>query len=48
MIRLIEDVRDRGFAKFDSDMAKGWREHNRMEIELEERAELERLKAKYT
>jgi len=47
IIRLIEDVRDRGFAKFDSDMAKGWSEHNRMAIELEERAELERLKAKY-
>jgi hypothetical protein len=47
IIKLIEDVRDRGFAKFDFDMAKYWAEQNKAETEKAERAELERLKAKF-
>jgi hypothetical protein len=47
IIKLIEDVRDRGFAKFDGRMAEYWAEQNKAEIERTERAELDRLKAKY-
>ena len=48
IVRLIEDCRDRGFAKFDDDMAKYWAEQNQAKIEETERAELARLQAKYT
>lgn len=47
IVKLIEDVRDRGFAKFDSDMAKYCDEQNKAEIEKQERMELKRLTDKY-
>lgn len=47
IIKLIEDVRDRGFAKYDRDVAKYHAEQNKAENERQEREELARLKAKY-
>lgn len=45
--RLVEDVRDRGFAKYDFDVAKYHAEQSRAEAERAERAEYERLKTKF-
>ncbi len=47
IIKLVESVRDRGFAKYDDDMDKYYEEQNKSKIEEEERAQLARLKAKY-
>lgn len=47
IIKLIENVRDRGFAKYDRDMETYWAEQNKGEKEKAERAEYERLKAKF-
>lgn len=47
IVRLIEDVRDRGFARYDRDMDAYFRDQNKGEIERSEREELARLKAKY-
>lgn len=47
IVKLIEDVRDRGFARYDNDMEEYNRERNKAETERAERAEYERLKDKF-
>ena len=47
IVRLIEDVRDRGFARYDNYMAEYHAEQTKTETEKAERAEMERLRAKY-
>lgn len=43
----IEDVARCAFAKFDDEVAAYQREQNKAQIELNERAEFERLRAKF-
>ena len=47
ILRFIESVRDRGFAKYETDLARYFDEQNKSKTEESERAELARLKLKY-